>query len=124
LVRRSRVLWATADGTVLLSCQVSKRFDTGKMDYWFGLKRTTKEPLESHPNSYVAFGMGSASRVVLLPFKILQPYLRALFTSPDKHNDVLHWHVRFKDTDSGIDLLTNKDRDYVDITPYLLETTN
>lgn len=38
LIKRSRVQWATADDSVLVSCQVSKKFDRTDLTYWFGLK--------------------------------------------------------------------------------------
>jgi hypothetical protein len=121
LVRRSRVQWATPDDEVLLSCQVSKQFTKGNMDYWFGLKRTTRESLQKHKNPFLAFGLGSPKRVVFLPHVFLDQYLPGFFTSPDSKGEILHWHVRFKNTGSGVALLVNRDRNPVDVTEYLLD---
>lgn len=120
LVRRSRVQWATPDDSTLVSCQVSKHFSKGNMDYWFGLKRTTRESLQEHENSYLAFGLGSPERVALLPYAFLEPHLDGMFTSPDSMGGVLHWHVRFRNTEQGVALLANRDRTPIDVSDHLL----
>lgn len=121
LVKRSRVQWATPDDNVLLSCQVSKQFSKGNADFWFGLKRTTRESLEAHSNAFCAFGLGSPDRVLLLPFSLLAQYLEGMFTSPDKGGDILHWHVRFAKDGDGMSLLVERDRKRLDVTEYLLK---
>lgn len=47
LVRRARVVWATPDDKLGVSCQVSRRYDAaqGAELFWYGLKRTTSEKL-------------------------------------------------------------------------------
>lgn len=121
LVKQSRVQWAAPDNSLLLSCQVSKMFTKGVADFWFGLKRTTRESLQEHGHSFCAFGLGSPDKVVVLPFSELARYLDSLFTSPDKSGGILHWHVRFVNTDSGVALLVDRDRRPVDVTHYLLK---
>lgn len=120
LVKRSRVQWAPPDDSLLLSCQVSKRFTKGNADFWFGLKRTTRESLQEHKNSFCAFGLGSPERVVLVPFAVLARYLDGMFTSPNQNGGVLHWHVRFVNTSGGVALLVDRDQRPVDVTEYLL----
>jgi len=120
LVKRSRSQWASPDDAVLVSCQVSKHFDRGNLDYWFGLKRTTRESLQVHKNSFCAFGLGSPERVVLMPLSVLAPHLDGMNTSPDKDRGIQHWHVRFVNTDRGVALLVAKDQKRVDVTGYLL----
>lgn len=120
LVKRSRVQWATLDDSVLLSCQVSKEFSKGA-HFWFGLKRTTREALAAHRNSYCAFGLGSPELVVLLPYSFLAPFLDTLFTSPEKGGGIRHWHVRFAKTVAGVALLVDRDKRQVDVTKYLLK---
>lgn len=121
LVKRSRVQWGSADDQLLLSCQVSKLFKTGNADFWFGLKRTTYETLQEHKNSYCAFGLGSPERVVLIPFSVLAQHLDGFFTSPDSEGGVLHWHVRFANTNKGVALLMQRDKSELDVTEYLLK---
>jgi hypothetical protein len=120
LVKRSRVIWATPDNGMLVSCQVSKEFQKGPAHYWFGLKRTTMQSLEAHPNSYCAFGLGTAQRVVVLPFSLLAPHLDGCWTSPEPDGQVRHWHLRFEKTNGKISLCTNRDQDRLDLTKYLL----
>jgi hypothetical protein len=121
LVKRSRVQWASPDDSLLVSCQVSKQFKKGNVDFWFGLKRTTRESLQAHTNSFCAFGLGTPERVVLVPFAVLAPHLDGFFTSPDKNGGVLHWHVRFKTTDSGVALLLDRDKQQMNVTKHLLK---
>jgi len=59
LVKRTRVLWESPDGSSLVSCQVSKHFQREDLHYWLGLKRSTKEALEKHANAFCAFELGS-----------------------------------------------------------------
>jgi len=122
LVKRSRVQWGSADDSLLLSCQVSKLFDKGNAHFWFGLKRTTWESLKEHNNAYCAFGLGSPERVVLVPFAVLARHLDDFFTSPDSEGNVLHWHVRFANTDHGVALLLQRDKSELDVTEYLLKS--
>jgi hypothetical protein len=121
LVKQSRVQWQSADGGVLLSCQVSKQFEKGNADFWFGLKRTTREALEAHQNAYCAFGLGSPERVVLLPFSQLAPHLDSMFTSPDREGGILHWHIRFVNVGDRVSLLVERDRKRLDVTTYLVK---
>lgn len=120
LVKRSRVLWAAPDNTVLVSCQVSKEYQRGNADFWFGLKRTTKESLEAHTDPMCVFGLGSPDRVVVLPFSFLAPHLDGFFTSPDNDGWILHWHVRFVRADDRIQLMINRDQERIDVAQYLL----
>jgi hypothetical protein len=120
LVKKSRVQWSSPDQSLLLSCQVSKQFTKGGADFWFGLKRTTRESLESHQNSFCAFGLGSPDRVVVIPFSVLAPQLEGLWTSPAKDGGVLHWHIRFANSNRGVVLLADRDKRQIDVTKYLL----
>ena len=121
LVKRSRVLWAPPDDSLLVSCQVSKQFTKGNLAFWFGLKRTTRESLQEHKNSFCAFGLGSPERVVVIPFSNLALHLDSCFTSPDKQGGILHWHIRFANTARGVAMLVDRDRRQLDVTQYLLK---
>ena len=120
LVKRSRVQWATPDDSLFVSCQVSKTFTTGNTDYWFGLKKTTREALQQHANSYCAFGLGAPDKVVLMPFSKLTPYLDTCFTSPNPEGEILHWHLYFINTDTGVAMLVDRGRTSLDVSEYLL----
>lgn len=121
LVKRSRSQWASPDDAVLVSCQVSKHFDKGNADFWFGMKRTSRESLQEHKNSFCAFGLGSPERVIVLPMSFLDPHVDGFFSSPDKAGGIQHWHVRFVDTEKGVALLVDRDKTELDVTKYLLK---
>lgn len=123
LVRRSRSQWATPDDAVLVSCRVSKDFKRGNLDYWFGLKRDSRRTLQDHKNAYCAFGLGTPERVVVLPMSFFDPYVDNFFSTPEADGGVLHWHVRFVNTETGVALLVDRDRRQIDVTPYLLKSS-
>lgn len=122
LVKKARVLWATPANDLLLSCQVSKERQDSRADalYWFGLKRGTKESLEAHNHSYLAFGLGSPRQVLVVPYSVLARYIPGCFTSPEPDGKVRHWHLRFAKTGQTIELLVERDRHRLDLTQYLL----
>lgn len=121
LVKRSRSQWATPDDAVLVSCRVSKLFDKGVADFWFGLKRTSRESLQEHKNAFCAFGLGSPQRVVVVPMSFLDQYIDSFFSSPNKSGGIQHWHVRFVNTDTGVAMLVDRDRKRLDVTKYLVK---
>jgi hypothetical protein len=120
LVKNGRVLWASADESILLTCQVSKEYSRTNMHFWFGLKRTTKERLEQQENSFCVFGLGNPDRVILLPFNFLNGYLNNIFTSHEEDGKILHWHIRFLKNGEQIYLLVNRDREQIDVTDKLI----
>lgn len=121
LVKASRVLWTAPDDSVLVSCQVSKFYDRQAMNYWFGLKRSTRDRLAAHKNSYCVFGLGTPDKVVVIPFGVVQSYLSTLFTSPDEAGGVLHWHIRFRENHRGIQFLADRDQTEIDAERYRLK---
>lgn len=120
LQKRSRILWASPDERVLVSCQVSKKFEDENIDYWFALKRATKETLELHPNSYCAFGLGSPEKVMVVPFMVIKSYLQQMHTSPEKDGRVLHWHVQFREEGGAFELILSGAKNTVDLTEYFV----
>lgn len=124
LVKRGRVIWKSLDEAILVSCQVAtERNDKpGENLYWFGLKRKTAEVLQAKSGSLAAFGLGSAEIVVALPYELLQKNLDRFFNSPDESGGVFHWHVRFTRDGNRVYLLTNKDRDRLEVTQHLIKS--
>ena len=120
LERRSRALWSSSDDSILVSCQVSKKYEGRSQDFWFGLKRATKEALDAHPNAYCAFGLGSPDDVVLLPYRILADNLERLNTTPHKDGGVFHWHISFRESFGHMELLLSPKADNIDVTEFLL----
>ncbi|GMU81685.1 MAG: hypothetical protein AMXMBFR47_15560 [Planctomycetota bacterium] len=122
LVKRARVLWTTPDRRKLLSCQVASSREIASADalFWFGLKRKTAETLNEHVGAMSAFGLGSDKHVIVVPYELIAKKLPGFFTSPDEDGSVLHWHVRFVREGEKFYLLTNRDRERVDVTKYYL----
>jgi hypothetical protein len=118
LVRKSRVLWATADGSRLLSCQVSKEYTRRFVHYWFGLKQTTRSQLEEATDAQCVFGLGSPEIIVMIPLPEMLRHLDDFLTSPDSSGGIMHWHVRFERDDQRILLMTHRDQERVDVTGY------
>jgi hypothetical protein len=42
------------------------------------------------------------------------------FSSPAKAGGIKHWHIRFLNTDTGVAMLTDRDKKPLDMTTYLL----
>jgi hypothetical protein len=120
LIKVSRVVWATADKQTAVSCQASKEFESKIILYWYGLKRTTRDQLEKAANAFCAFGLGSADRVVMLPYRLVRGELEGCFTSPDNSGGILHWHLRFERREEKVYFMTDRDRGRLDVTEYLL----
>lgn len=123
LVQKSRVLWSSSNNSILVSCQVSKKYEHRSQDFWFGLKRATKEALDAHPNSYCAFGLGSPDCVILVPYRRLAENLEYLNTTPHKDGGVFHWHVSFRESFGHLELLLSPKADNLDVTEFLLADT-
>ncbi|QDS97685.1 hypothetical protein [Adhaeretor mobilis] len=122
LVKRSRVVWGSPDDSVLVSCQVSREYDSG--GYWFGLKRTTKESLEKHGNAHCAFGLNSPDKVLLIPYNDLAKQLDNCHTSPDRDGSIRHWHIRLETNEAGeISMLSRGDHAHLPVSEFLLDRT-
>lgn len=122
LIKRSRVTWASPDSGTIVSCQVSSKREHAHAEslFWFGLKSKTAELLDSAPTAYCAFGLGSPDLVALVPYSLIREYLPGYFTSPNPDGTVMHYHVRFLQKGSKVFLLTNRDRERLDISSKLL----
>lgn len=119
-VKQTRTLWSAEDKSILISCQVSKEYEHISFQYWFGIIRTTKERLQAHPASYFAFGLGSAQKVLVIPFAELAIHLPALNSSDDENGLVRHWHVCFREVADEIELIMPPNHANVDFTEFLL----
>lgn len=112
--------WTTEQAEELFNDLISFIGSDKVHGFWFGLKRTTKETLETHPNAYCAFGLGSPDCVVAFPFRILGEHLEHLDISPDKDGCVRHWHIQFRESFGHMELLLAPKTDNIDVTEFLL----
>lgn len=120
-VKQTRSLWSADDESTLVSCQVSKEYERSGFQFWFGLIRATKEALEAHSEGYCAFGLGSAQKVLVIPFKRLAEYLPAMNSSDDEDGVVRHWHVCFREKGGGVELVLPPGEANVDVSEFVLQ---
>ena len=70
VVKKSRALYGTPDGKMLIVCALSREYTKGgRESYWFGFHDYQEEVLGRADDAYVAFCCGSAHNVVLIPFQ-------------------------------------------------------
>jgi hypothetical protein len=124
LVRESRATFATPDKKLAVVCIVSKEHDpAGTPGYWFAFHPHQKLSLETSPIAYVAFGCGSASRLLLIPFENFATWLSGMNVT--ERPDRMYWHVKIgRDGDRFI-LGRRTGMARIDLTQYLIpeETT-
>lgn len=120
LEQASGVLWCSEDNSLLVSCQASKKYDRPDHQYWYGLMRATQEELEIHPNAFCAFGLGSAEKIILLPYRELAENIDDLYVSNDSNGNVRHWHIRFLENEGEISLLFLPHKGEMNVTEYLI----
>ena len=97
LVRQSRATFTTSDEEVVFVCAVSKEYEmpTGK-NYWFAFHSHQREMLLNAKMGYVAFGCGSASKLVLIPYKDFDPWVSEMYQTR-RDDGKMYWHVHIHD---------------------------
>lgn len=94
LVKRSRSLYATADGSTVVVCAVSRRYESagGAVSYFFSFHSHQKETLEKAQRGYVGFGCGSDELVVLIPFERFDAWLQDV-NPTERQDGKLMWNM-------------------------------
>ena len=97
LVRRSRATFSTSDEEVAVVCTVSKehKIPAGKR-YWFAFHPHQQETLLNAKMGYVAFGCGSASKLVLIPYKDFAPWVSEM-NQTIRDDGKMYWHIHIND---------------------------
>jgi len=120
LIRQSRVLSASPDGSTVVACAVSREYhpetDPG---YWYGFHPRYVESLASAQQSFVAFGCGSAATILLIPFLDFQPWLDGMNMTHVGDRSYWHVHISRRPGDSYV-LRRKTGFSSVDLTRYLL----
>lgn len=76
-VKRSRSGYSTPDNSVALNVSVSKEHSPeSNPNYWFAFHPHQQNFLMKHALAYVAFGCGSSERLILVPYKDFEPWLK------------------------------------------------
>jgi len=119
LVKRSRTTYSTADETIHLTCAVSKTYNMGEQQhYWFAVLPNQKEFLEASQESYVAFGCGSESIIILIPFHEFLPWLDEMGTTENERR--FYWHVYIVKANDSLTLYRKKGSSRIQLEKYLL----
>ncbi len=118
LIKRSRTLYGTPDGSMLLVCVVSSESKVaGKERYWFGFQAHHAEALKGSAEAFVAFGCGSAKSIVLVPFKEFDDFLEGSWKT--EKDGRIWWHVVIEREADKL-ILRRKTGKAVDLTSFVL----
>lgn len=119
LVRQTRATFATADGTTMVMCAVSRAHgQEGEEIYWYAFHEHQREKLAKVKRSYVAFGCGSEKLLLLIPFEEFSPWLDGMNTT--KAEDRLYWHVHIHREAQRLFLRRKASAERIDLTKYLV----
>ncbi len=122
LIKKSRGNYASPEGDLRLTCQVSKehqKYSSGPA-YWFAFHQHYVGWLADAKKSYVAFGCGSEDNLLLIPFQEFENFLDGLNTTEKENRS--YWHVQVHNEDGKYILRRKKGFDHIDVSEYLLES--
>jgi hypothetical protein len=70
LIKVSRSVYHTPDGTIALSCTISREYtQKNRVWYWFAFHPYQQEQLQMAKQGFAAFGCGTADTIFLIPFE-------------------------------------------------------
>ena len=119
LVKRTRAGYSSPDHETAIICSVSKEHNPeSNPNYWFAFHPHQQEFLAKYPKTFVAFGCGSAQRVILVPYSTFKPWLEDSWTTTNE--DRTYWHVVIYRKARNFTLRLRKGNKPVDLTPYVL----
>lgn len=120
LIKRSSVLYSSVDEKTAVFCLNSREYGSESQPrYWFAFHPHQKETLSKYPNGYVAFGCGSAQRLILIPANDFVPWLKRFHITTLE--DRMYWHVRINCDEAKISLVTKAGETHPDISKYLVK---
>lgn len=121
LVKRSRVVYSSPDGSLAVVCAVSREYENSAdaKFYWYAFHPHQKEALEKAAERYVAFGCGSEKQILLIPYDEFAGWLDGLNITT-KSEDRFYWHVNISWQSNRFILHRKKGFEHIDLTPYVL----
>ena len=120
-VKRSRSGYSTPDNAVALNVSVSKEHSPeSNPNYWFAFHPHQQTFLMKHSSAYVAFGCGSSERLILVPYKDFEPWLKHTWTTED--GERTYWHVVIHRDGEKYSFRMKKGEKAIDLTPYVLKS--
>ncbi len=119
-LRGRRATYKDESGSLRVTVAVSKAYaKPNHIAYWFAFTPSQRRFLEEGKESFVAFGCGSAARVLVIPLTVFLTWLDSSW-STTRDDGTTYWHVRIRLADGRIILELDRDADNEDITRYLL----
>lgn len=120
-VKRSRSGYSTPDNSVALNVSVSKEHSPeANPNYWFAFHPHQQTFLKKHSLAYVAFGCGSSERLILVPYKDFEPWLKHTWTT--ENGERTYWHVAVYRDGEKYSFRMKKGENAIDLTPYVLKS--
>lgn len=118
LIKKSRSSYTNADSTVGVICSISKRHGTeAAPKYWFAFHPYYDDFLTPYLKSYIAYGCGDASKVVLIPYDLFKPFIPDFWKTVKE--DRMYHHVVIYEKGGKL-LLRVPKKDPIDITDKLV----
>ena len=118
-IRRSKATFISPKKDIALFCAVSREHSTSiGTCYWFAFHRHQQENLQKFQDAYIAFGCGSAGCLLLIPFKIFQPWLEGM--NMTIREDREYWHVQIVKIGDKLKLVQRANIERIDLTTYLI----
>jgi hypothetical protein len=119
LVKTSRTTYRSPDGSLALSCTVSKAYARQtRVLYWFAFHPNQQEQLHTARKAFAAFGCGTDKTLFLFPFVDFASWLSGLNQTVNEKRH--YWHVHIIQKDGRWMLLRKADFQDIDITDYLI----
>lgn len=120
-VKRSRSGYSTPDNAVALNVSVSKEHSPeSNPNYWFAFHPHQQTFLMKHSLAYVAFGCGSSERLILVPYKDFEPWLKHTWTT--ENGERTYWHVAIYRDGEQYSFRMKKGEKAIDVTQYVLKS--
>jgi hypothetical protein len=87
-------------------------------NYWFAFHPHQQAFLKKHQVSYVAYGYGSSTNLILIPYAAFEPWLQHTWVT--ENGDRTYWHVVIYREGQNYSLRLKKGTKAIDLTPYLV----
>jgi len=120
LTRVTDTLFASGDGSCAVACLISKAYRDGT-SYWWTFRSRHEQALAAAQVSYLALGCGSPSQTLLIKFADWKPILATLNSTI--HGKQTNWHVQIRQNDDRLLLHRKGSLPALDVTDYLLDTS-
>jgi hypothetical protein len=121
LIKRSRTAFASSDRPIRVICAVSREHArSGSRSYWFAFHPHQEEFLRGAKETYAAFGCGSESQLLIIPFTEFSKWLVGMNETSNEGRS--YRHVSISRTQNRFELVRRHGFPRIDVTQYLIDT--